>query len=321
LTVQYAPAIVAGPSNLTVTVGQPAKFTVSAVGVNVKTNPLVCQWYFNEAQLLNATSLTLSIPATRSTNSGTYYLVISNSYGSVTSSPATLTVLSKTSLAEAAHSTSFATYSGLFYPPGGATLASSGFFTATVGSGMGRAFSANLLLDGASYPLAGKFDSAGNAQLIVPRVGKTPVIMSLHLNSDPAGGQMSGVVSNAEWCSILQAGRASFDAARNPAPDCAGQYTLMIPSGSNAPVGYLNISNTPGGTAFVTGSLADGARLFRAAPMAKDTGIPLYVPLYSGKGLFLGWITLTNSPGETNFGNPVWIKPGSTNATAVLMVK
>jgi hypothetical protein len=55
--------------------------------------------------------------------------------------------------------------------------------------------------------------------------------------------------------------------------------------------------------------------------MAKDTGIPLYVPLYSGKGLFLGWITLTNSPGETNFGNPVWIKPGSTNATQFFMVK
>ena len=179
LTVQYAPAIVSGPSNLTVTAGQPAKFIVSALGVNVKTNPLLCQWYFNEEPLPNATSLTLSFPVARSTNSGTYYVVLSNSYGSVTSSNATLTVLAKASPAEAADSSLAQTYSGLFYPTGGATLASSGFFTATLGRGTNGAFSANLLLDGGRYPLAGAFDSSGQTRLIVPRAGKTPVALVL----------------------------------------------------------------------------------------------------------------------------------------------
>jgi hypothetical protein len=51
LTVQFAPLIVAGPSNVTVKLGQPAKFTVDTLGVNVKTNPFVCQWYVDGAPL------------------------------------------------------------------------------------------------------------------------------------------------------------------------------------------------------------------------------------------------------------------------------
>ena len=60
---------------------------------------------------------------------------------------------------------------------------------------------------------------------------------------------------------------------------------------------------------------------FRAAPMDQGAGIPLYIPLYSGKGLFLGWITFTNSPAAANFGQAVWIKPGRTNLTGVFIVK
>jgi hypothetical protein len=71
----------------------------------------------------------------------------------------------------------------------------------------------------------------------------------------------------------------------------------------------------------VTGTLADGANIVRAAPMVKGPAIPLYVPLYSGKGMFLGWITFTNSPGQTNTDGAFWIKPGATNATGVLIVK
>jgi hypothetical protein len=71
----------------------------------------------------------------------------------------------------------------------------------------------------------------------------------------------------------------------------------------------------------VAGTLADGATFLRAAPMAKGPAIPLYVPLYSGQGLFLGWITLTNSTAQANFGQAVWIRPGATNPAAVFIVK
>jgi hypothetical protein len=333
LTLQFAPDIVSGPSNQTVTLGQSAKFTVTALGVNVKTNPFVCQWYFNKAPLPKATSLSLSFPVTRLTNGGSYYLVISNTYGSVTSSAAMLTFVDKTvsqSPAQAESllnstgalaSTAPGTYSGLFYPATGATQASAGFFTATIASRGVGAFSANLLLDGGSYPFTGRFDPSGDAQSIVPRAGKASVTASLHLDVDPADGQMTGMISNGDWRSILKASRAVFNAASNPAPVCAGQFALVIPSGANTPVGYLTLTNTAGGTALVTGTLADGANIIRAAPMVKGAAIPLYVPLYSGKGLFLGWITFTNWPAQTNVADAFWIKPGSTNVTGVLIVK
>jgi hypothetical protein len=270
---------------------------------------------------------------TRLTNGGSYYLVISNTYGSVTSSAAMLTFVDKTvsqSPAQAESllnstgalaSTAPGTYSGLFYPATGATQASAGFFTATIASRGVGAFSANLLLDGGSYPFTGRFDPSGDAQSIVPRAGKASVTASLHLDVDPADGQMTGMISNGDWRSILKASRAVFNAASNPAPVCAGQFALVIPSGANTPVGYLTLTNTAGGTALVTGTLADGANIIRAAPMVKGAAIPLYVPLYSGKGLFLGWITFTNWPAQTNVADAFWIKPGSTNVTGVLIVK
>jgi hypothetical protein len=55
--------------------------------------------------------------------------------------------------------------------------------------------------------------------------------------------------------------------------------------------------------------------------MAKGPAIPLSAPLYSGQGLFLAWITFTNWPAQTNFGQAVWIGPGFTNLTDVRLVK
>ncbi len=159
----------------------------------------------------------------------------------------------------------------------------------------------------------GKFDAAGHAQSVVKRAGKTPVTASLDLDS--LQDRMTGVISNADWTSLLHADRAVFDTARNTAPVAGGRFTLVIPAGSAEPVGYLAVTNTPGGTALVSGALPDGTSLLRTAPMAKDLSIPLFVPLYSGKGLFLGWITATNNS------QAVWVKPGFSNATPVLLLK
>jgi hypothetical protein len=173
LTVQFAPEIISGPSNVTVNQGQSAKFVVSAIGVNVKTNPMVGQWYFGGAPLAKATNLILTIPNANPTNGGSYYIVLSNRYGVATSGPASLTVLPKSPAsvgspvtvvaapapsggsptygqykAENWLSSAAGTYSGLFSPTTGATEVSSGFFTATIASGGRGVFSANILLDG-----------------------------------------------------------------------------------------------------------------------------------------------------------------------------
>ena len=83
----------------------------------------------------------------------------------------------------------------------------------------------------------------------------------------------------------------------------------------------MTINTNADGTALVTGTLADGANIFRAEPVEKGPAIPLYAPLYSGQGVFLAWIAFTNSPAQVNYGHAVWIGPGFTNVTDVYIVK
>src|SRR6267378_1131942 len=86
-----APTISRQPANQTVTTGQPAIFSVVASG----TAPLTYQWRKNGTGISGATSSTYTTPATTSADNGaTFVAVISNSVGSATSNPATLTVSS-----------------------------------------------------------------------------------------------------------------------------------------------------------------------------------------------------------------------------------
>jgi Immunoglobulin domain/Immunoglobulin I-set domain len=83
------PVITTQPANQTVTVGQTATFTVTATG----TGPLTYQWYDNGTAISGATSSSYTTPAAASTDSGSVFTVtVTNAGGTVTSTPATLTV-------------------------------------------------------------------------------------------------------------------------------------------------------------------------------------------------------------------------------------
>jgi len=86
-----SPPIVS-PMN-TVLVGIPVTFTASAVGAQ----PLYFQWQFNSGvgytNIFGANTNVLAFNAAL-TNSGSYQLILTNSYGAVTTAPVTLTVLS-----------------------------------------------------------------------------------------------------------------------------------------------------------------------------------------------------------------------------------
>ncbi|HUJ10342.1 MAG TPA: pectinesterase family protein [Verrucomicrobiae bacterium] len=84
-----APTIVSGPTNLTVTPGQPATFTVSATSI---LDPLSYQWLKDGTNVVGATSATLNIASADAGDAGVYSVIVSNSAGSVTSASATLTV-------------------------------------------------------------------------------------------------------------------------------------------------------------------------------------------------------------------------------------
>jgi hypothetical protein len=89
-----APTITTQPANQTVTVGATATFSVTAAG----TAPLSYQWYQSSAAISGATSASYTTPPTTAADNGaTFYVVVSNASGSVTSADATLTVTSPVS--------------------------------------------------------------------------------------------------------------------------------------------------------------------------------------------------------------------------------
>ena len=82
-------AITAQPASQSVTAGQSATFSVAATG----TGTLTYQWKMGTTAIGGATAASYTTPATTSSESGTQFtVVVTDSTGSVTSNPATLTV-------------------------------------------------------------------------------------------------------------------------------------------------------------------------------------------------------------------------------------
>ena len=86
--VSDAPAISTQPQSQTVEPGSNANFTVSATGAAT----LRYQWRFGAADIASATTSGLTITNAQPANAGSYSVVVTNFAGSVTSSPAVLSV-------------------------------------------------------------------------------------------------------------------------------------------------------------------------------------------------------------------------------------
>jgi hypothetical protein len=88
-TLNTPPAITVQPLSKTVTVGELAAFSVSASG----TPPLSYQWQHNGANISGATSASYTIASAQlADNAATFRCRVTNAYGNVTSSSATLSV-------------------------------------------------------------------------------------------------------------------------------------------------------------------------------------------------------------------------------------
>ncbi len=90
VTVLAAPAIAQQPASQTLAPGSALALSVTATG----TAPLQYQWSFNGVAIANAISSSLQISSVQTVNAGSYTVTISNSAGSVTSTPALVSVVS-----------------------------------------------------------------------------------------------------------------------------------------------------------------------------------------------------------------------------------
>ena len=84
-----SPLLISQPADQTLLIGSAASFSGPAAGVK----PLSYQWYFNSSLLAGATNVGLTVSPASINTVGNYKLVVTNSYGSITSRLAALTVL------------------------------------------------------------------------------------------------------------------------------------------------------------------------------------------------------------------------------------
>jgi len=89
VTALYPPAMVNQPASQTAGLGSNATIIATASG----TAPLAWQWQINGANLPGQTNPALTLTNLQWTDTGIYSVIVTNNYGSVTSSPAALTVV------------------------------------------------------------------------------------------------------------------------------------------------------------------------------------------------------------------------------------
>jgi hypothetical protein len=208
------------------------------------------------------------------------------------------------------------TYNGLFYETNGVALDSAGFMKLTLATN--GIYSGYALVDGGSNLFSGQFAINGGSTLSITRTnGSLGGVLALDVATNSTQS-ISGTVSNGSWTAVLNMDRATFS---DSSPTMlAGLYTLQIPGSGNAssaPDGnaYATVTVDLDGTATMSGKLADGTSISQAVSIAQDGVWPMYVPLYSGKGCLLSWITFTNKTTSKLEGTAAWVKDSSAGGT------
>jgi hypothetical protein len=198
-------------------------------------------------------------------------------------------------------------YNGLFYDDAGVQVSNAGYFSLQLQ--VQGSYTGKLQLGGKYYSFNGQLSSQNLATNHLTAAG-VPLTLLLNVQTD----QVTGELTDGSWVAGLQGYRAVYNSKTNAAP-FAGTYTIVFPgqiSDTTIPMGngYGSVRVDGNGTANFTGSLADGTKVTQSTPLARDGSWPFCLPLYSGHGLAIGWLSLTNSGGPG--GSSVWIKnPGA----------
>jgi hypothetical protein len=195
------------------------------------------------------------------------------------------------------------TYSGIYQSTGDPEYwAHSGLLNLVL-SDKGMA-SGKFMSAGASYSFTGvQFDPLTlSATFQVKRGTRLPPLQVWVAfgPSDPAQPYLMGSVGDGSWFAEFSAGR------RSSISSLAGKYTFGLSADVVGGIGAGTITVDQKGVVKLGGNLGDGTPVTLSSQVAQDGSWPIYIPIYGGKGVVVGWGSFT---GGSPWASLFWMKP------------
>ena len=205
-------------------------------------------------------------------------------------------------------------YNGLFYEDDAVRLNSAGAFNLSV-TPRGR-YSGRLQIGTKRYSLSGWLNAnRTGATNVLSRHNGPTFTLEFHFGTNGNASQVTGHLTDGTWTATLAGDRAVF--GKGNTPPFAGNYTMVMP-------GYDANPSLPAGDSFGTvrvnnagrvryvGTLADGTKVSQSTSVSGSGLWPLYLPLYSGNGTLMSWLSFVSNTTNDLSGKLIWLKqPGS----------
>ena len=290
------PSISLDPQDQTAFVGQSASFNVLAAG----TAPLFYQWYYNTNSVLtNATSSTLTLTNCQLTDSGGYSVLVSNTYGSVTSAVAQLSVTTPDP-------------PSIITQPQDQSASPGGSATFTVVAGGSEPLSFQWFLNNTS-PVANANDStltltniqptdAGSYSVMVSNLAGTITSSNavLTVNTNPVAPIF---ITQPTSQTVVIGGTAGFSAMASGTAPITYQWSknnVAIPGATSSTLTLTNVQVSDDGSYSLTASNGVGGATSAAATLVVSTSIPVPNSAYNltgfGNTTTGGGVIATNDP-------------------------
>ena len=290
-----APRILAKPLGDVALQGDEITLSVGAEGAQ----PLEYQWMLNGVNVSGGTNADLDITDVQPKQAGAYTVVVSNTFGSVTSDPAPLEVI--------ADQTMKAVEGSYYGTIGGDTFAVSTAGTISIKVLPKGNFTVQFMFGGQRYGKRGHFDANGAANLVL---GSGARVIDLQLQLDLGGGDdITGTITSLGVVTTFFAPKVGT--GNSP---LAGRYTIVLPHNPTdltAPQGdgYGVLVVDKHGTTRFTGKLGDGTAFVESSHISDDGYWNVYIPLYGGGGVLSGDVDFLTMPGSALSGVLNWYKP------------
>lgn len=192
----------------------------------------------------------------------------------------------------------------------------------------GGGFTGTLVLGAKSIPLQGAFDGSGNAT--VSFAGPPPLTLALNLaTTGGAVGSVTGTLGDGSGASTPVSAWRTVWSTTNKPTDFSGAVSAQYVAALDIPVvvppdplvpqgnGWLTAKIASTGLVSLSGKLADGTICTASVTIWPDGTIPVFLPLYSSKGVLAGDLKIVTAGDHATANNTVsgtltWIRPDVT---------